>query len=377
MRKLMCSLSGGRCEVSRKSVGRKLVCVLALLVATALLAFPSVAAAERTQVGLSVPFLVGKGDMERMYAGGVRTLRVSLQWQFIELAPGQYDFRRYDQFFLDAAQVGITILPIVEGTPPFVPHTAAAYPTGAGGLARFEEVMQVLAARYGPGGRLFADNPGTPHRPVRTWQIWNEPNLGIYSPDGRPSPRSYATLLAAGNRGLRSADLGAEVVLAALAPGAAYGEREFLRRLLELRSAVSSFDSVAIHPYAPKPGDIKRQFRELASLLKKTGERDRPVWVTEFGWSTDGPKSAYQRKSRGGQAKALHQAATYFKNQNDLRLRGTLWFGWRDTAPYEASISSRIWQPYTGLFSFGGVVKPAWRVFSAAAGGRAGREPLP
>ncbi len=351
--------------------------MLALVLGTALLTLPSAASAERTQVGLSLPHIVAKNDMERMYAGGVRTLRIGIQWQFIEFAPGQYDFRRYDQFFLNAAQVGITILPIVEGTPPFVNHTAAAYPESPSGLARFEELMQVLAARYGPGGQLFAEHPGTPHRPVRTWQIWNEPNLGIYAPNGKPSPASYATLLAAGNRGLRSADLGAEVVLAALAPGAAYGQREFLRRLLERRSAVSSFDSVAIHPYAPQPRGVKQQFREMASLLKKAGERDRPVWVTEFGWSTDGPKGAYQRKSRGEQAKALRRTMTYFKNQNELRLRGTLWFGWRDTAPYVVSISSRIWQPYTGLFSYGGVPKPAWSVFSAAAGGRAGRGPLP
>ena len=47
--------------------------------------------------------------------------------------------------------------------------------------------------RYGPSGTFWTDNPRLPRRPIRTWQVWNEPNFKYFV--ARPNPAEYGKLV--------------------------------------------------------------------------------------------------------------------------------------------------------------------------------------
>ena len=82
-----------------------------------------------------------------------------------------------------------------------------------------------------------------PKRPIRDWQLWNEPDHLYYWSD-QPYVRDYVRLARAGRRAIKDADPGARVVMAGFADrswesiAAVYGA-----------GGKGVFDIVAIHPY--------------------------------------------------------------------------------------------------------------------------------
>jgi hypothetical protein len=78
--------------------------------------------------------------------------------------------------------------------------TGIAYPPKRyADLGRFGAL---LVHRYGPDGTFWSQNPDVQKLPIRSWQIWNEPNLKAYR--GRaPNAKQYAKLLRAAARPIR------------------------------------------------------------------------------------------------------------------------------------------------------------------------------
>ena len=74
-----------------------------------------------------------------------------------------------------------------------------------------------LVRRYGPRGSLWRQNPGVRKVPIKSWQIWNEPNLRIYW-CGRPRARAYARMLRVVGKSIRRVHRRAEIVTAGLPP---------------------------------------------------------------------------------------------------------------------------------------------------------------
>ena len=55
---------------------------------------------------------------------------------------------------------------------------------------------RMLVQRYGTNGLLWRVRPDLPRLPIRSWQIWIEPNLKLYR-CGRQNARQYTNLLRA------------------------------------------------------------------------------------------------------------------------------------------------------------------------------------
>jgi hypothetical protein len=151
-----------------------------------------------------------------MHANGVRSWRVEFSWDLLEPEPGRFDWSRTDRKVLAAARARIDVLGLAVRAPawanggdldPFVPPRDPR---------AFGAFMTALVARYGPAGSLWAEHPEVPRRPVRAWEIWNEPNLAIYF-RAQPFARPYARLLRAASRAVRRADRRATIVLAGMA----------------------------------------------------------------------------------------------------------------------------------------------------------------
>jgi hypothetical protein len=370
------------------AVARAIASGVALAAITTLLA-PGVAAAERAPrdfYGVVPQADVGAGDLERMGEGRVGTVRVTLPWAHIDrtAAPGDYDWSRFDAVVAGASRHGVAVLPTIYTVPSWVARLDGC-PASSGaacsispprtqiGLSLWRSFVAAAVRRYGPEGLFWSLNPALPERPVRNWQVWNEPNSpGFFAP--RPDVDAYAALLTAAAEAIRSVDERADVVLGGLyrypLSGRDGGIRgtDFLERLYERPGIEAAFDGVAIHPYAARMSGVKAQVRRMMRVVRAAGDGDARIWITEIGWASGGRSNPLNR-GRRGQAKRLEQAFRWFTAKRDrLGIRLVAWYAWRDMAPDEVRCQ---WCAHSGLFpTHGDDPKPAWERFVRFTGGR-------
>lgn len=141
---------------------------------------------------------------------------------------------------------------------------------------------------------------------IRTYEIWNEPNLYVFW-EPEPDPAAYGALLKAAARGIRAACPGARVGTG----GVAFWDLRhwdadwgFLRELSAAHPDIcDAFDVAMVHPYtwlmqrAPEydgsvgaiqtPGYVE-MIRRLRAWLADAGCPDRPIVYTEAGWPSWG-----------------------------------------------------------------------------------------
>src|ERR671910_430062 len=152
--------------------------------------------------------------MNQQHSVGVRLIRQVFAWPGIENSPGHYDFDLYDTFVRDAAAKGIAVLPVLHNPPPFYWRGSSHRPPWPPRqLSTMAEFARAVVRRYGPNGSLWRENPGAPSLPIRSWQIWNEPNLGIYWCN-RPNPREYASMLRVVGGAIQLAGSGRQIATA-------------------------------------------------------------------------------------------------------------------------------------------------------------------
>ncbi len=268
-----------------------------------------------------------RSRMQAMAGLGARTVRVDLRWDVVATSAPivagtdpddpSYDWTTYDRIVSEAARAGLRVFFTVWGTPewaadPAVPAIATDPAWGnvrPRDPAEFGAFATAAVSRYSPRG-------------VRSWEVWNEPNMNMflrpqYERRGEEwvavAPETYAALLAAFARGAGAADPDARIVLGGLAPvgdpcgtacrvgdgtPARLGPGQFLRAFAALPEH-ALIDVVAIHPYPsgppPRPGDPPRtrkidvdNLADLQAALRGTPLVDLPVWLTEYGWQTEG-----------------------------------------------------------------------------------------
>ena len=188
-------------------------------------------------------------------------------------------------------QAGIEPLFVLYGSPSWANGVAASVPDQKlyvptdpadfeNWLAEYESFVRAAVDRY--RGR------------VRFWEVWNEenerffwkpaPDVAQYCPLLRPDSGRDSTrgpLGRGGRRGLAGLNASIEI------PGVTF--------LAEIVSRGIAFDRVAIHPYAvqgPAP-DVhipwEGNFDDVALVHDRLAAlgRDVPIWVTEWGWSTN------------------------------------------------------------------------------------------
>lgn len=321
-----------------------------------------------------------EADFKRMERGHVGTLRYAIGWSTVvpTADPADVDWRELDYVVGHAARHGITVLPSVFGTPEWLSELEGCEqkcsitpPQTEQGMFAWRALWAALAHRYGPGGAFWDQRPELPKVPIRTWQVWNEPNSPMfYAP--QPDLFHYAQLVVNATTGLRSQDPGAQVILGGMfgTPiGGAEGGRtawDFLQGLYAV-GLDPYFDGVALHPYAGKMRKVKDQVRRIRRVIRTHGTQPASLWVTEIGW-TSGGDTPLNRGPRG-QAERLEQSFRYFtRSRRRLNLRLVAWFAWRDVPRAQARCG---WCSWAGLFRRQRLTaKPAWREFVGFTGGR-------
>ena len=319
-------------------------------------------------------------DLERMGAGQVGTVRVTLPWQEIDPTPvpGDYLWHEFDQVVAGASREQITVLPTIYTVPGWLARLegcddpaggpcSITPPTTQFGLSQWRSFIAAAVRRYGPEGLFWTLNRDLPERPIRAWQIWNEPNSsGFYQPS--PSIDRYADLLVAASESIRSIDPDASVLLGGLYREGAIDATDFLRGLYARPGIEAAFDGVAIHPYAGRMSGVKGQVRRINRVIKSAGDDQVRIWITEIGWASGGRRTPLNRGPRG-QAKRLEQAFRWFTaKRKPLGIELVAWYAWRDVPLDEFRCR---WCARTGLFPTHSLEpKPAWARFVAFTGGR-------
>jgi hypothetical protein len=298
-----------------------------------------------------------RGALARQRAAGIGLIRQPFAWSEFATDPA-----RYDEFVGAAARAGIRVLPVILG-----PEPAAA--AASGGMApprdpaAFGRYAAALVERYGPAGGFWAAHRDVPKLPVRSWQVWNEPNIRAFWATG-PNAAAYAKLLGTAGAAIHKADPNAEVVTAGL-PTSHMGipATDFLRGIYAA-GGKGGFDTVAVHSYAPTPAAVLDRAKAIATVIRKNRD-DAKLWITEVGWGTGG-KPGPLTVSRRKQAEYLAQTLRALQRERDaLKLRGVVVFQWRDPKPYPGR--REIWPFYAGLLDDQGKPKPALAAVAKAA----------
>ncbi|MBX3062648.1 MAG: hypothetical protein KF726_06715, partial [Anaerolineae bacterium] len=129
---------------------------------------------------------------------------------------------------------------------------------------------------------------------------WNEPNLMFEWGDRQVTPEEYVRFLKLVHDSAHTANPDVIILGGALAPtlepedsAVAMNELDYLRRMYEAGGA-ESFDALAVHTYGftmplqadPAPDQLNwRRVELLIEIMKRYGDGDKPVYITESGWN--------------------------------------------------------------------------------------------
>jgi hypothetical protein len=348
--------------------------ILLVLFAAALLVLAGAPVAQARLpagfVGMSAGDVFAQGgsyreqNMGAIHRAGVRLLREPFSWQDIEPGPGRFDFSRYDAYVAAAARKRLRILPVLFGEPSFY----SSRPAGGGDsnrtypprdVATMARFAAALVARYGPNGTLWRQNPGVRKVPIRAWQIWNEPSLRQY----RISPRGYVRLLGAVGRAIKQVDRRAEIVTAGLPPSTQRGAVRLTRYITQLYKAGGKrvFDTLGLNSYARNAGELNRLLRSIRQLMNRRRDRRARIWITELGWCDRGVRHRFCVGARRVSRNIKASFRVIKRKRGAYRLRGFVYFAWRDARPYGRG---DMWGLHTGLLKLNGRRKASYRVFS-------------
>ncbi len=271
---------------------------------------PEVPQSDEMAYGFNIAWRADEGGLEynqntrlAVEQAGFNGVRCQVHWSEVQREPDWLDPLPIDRM-LDAYEgTNVRVMVSIVGAPDW-----ALDEDGEQLLTdynMFAEFMSFMADRY--RGRIQA------------WEIWNEQNMA-HEMHGTVRVSNYARLLEAGYQGVKSADPDALVIFGGLTPTGindpevAVNDVDYLRSFYEFEGGhfTQFFDVLGMHlnatnnppdttyPDNPGPGEWTDhnsfyflRGQDLRAVMQEFGD-ERPVWVTEFGWTTENPAPGYE-----------------------------------------------------------------------------------
>jgi hypothetical protein len=291
----------------RRCTCRTLAVMILAVLASLAVQRPAQAAAKPT-LGIHAHLLwadVDGPELERQLdaskQAGARIVRVDVGWSSLEQGgKGQWStwYRdRLDNLVEQAHKRNLKLLLTLADSPCWASSAPASIKQSCAGSwwdrgvqyytptnpQDYADALATLVRRYGSR--------------VAAWEIWNEPN----SPDYYKAPdaaRDYVAIVRAAYRAAKGVDRNTKIVAGAVMQS----DYEFTERLYAA-GIKGYFDAFSIHPYCEDraPSDpwhdewmrlsFIRGIPKVRSVMARHGDW-RPMWLTEFGWSTSTTRNA-------------------------------------------------------------------------------------
>jgi len=304
--------------------------------------------------------VMGNGPLDRagvdlaeesalMRRSGVETVRLPIEWpdlqpyarfadvpdwergRFVDVAGIPTAFAVTDARIRAAALNDVEVLALVMRSPLWAGHNPKNYMTPPRNPAAYGRFLLALIGRYGVNGSFWAENGELPRRPLRNFQIWNEPNLKYHFPITPWAP-AYVKLLRSSYKAIKNADPQATVVSAGM-PNFVW--RDYAELFGAGMRARGYFDAIAVHPYTDDAAGCIEMLSRVRRVLDANGASRSPIWVTETGWPSARGKAKVLPRNEGwittpaGQAKKLAEVyRSYAKSARRLNLARVYWYSW-------------------------------------------------
>jgi hypothetical protein len=262
-------------------------------------------------------------QMASMVGNGVESVRAAFNWaaaqpyvswsqvpsaersEFVTGPEGRpISYAVTDEIVGDAARHGLTVLPTLLYAPAWDAQN------NPGGFkiperdAPYAEFAAAMVRRYGPNGSFWAQNRQIPRRPVRMWQVWNEPNISAYW--RQPFAKGYVPLLRITRQAIKQADPGAKIVLGALTNLA----WRSIGQIYAVKGARSLFDVVSVNGFTSTPSDVILYLRLMRHAMDRYGDVTKPLIASEISWPSAKGQTAQRNDfntTENGQARDIAQ----------------------------------------------------------------------
>lgn len=243
-------------------------------------------------------------DLERATALGINEIRLDFDWSKLEREPGEYSWSTTDRIVEAANSHDIAIHALVTYTPSWArpPSTSDKHPPSD--LNDFGTFVRAAVQRYSSQG-------------IRSWEIWNEPNVdSFWSEPNGPDPETFAALVSAASEAIRATDPDALVISGGLAPavdvpGEEVAPETFLEAFLS-HIEPGTIDAVGVHPYSypAAPDDRSKSWNlfgrlpSIHQLASELSDEPMPLWITEFGAPTGDASRSVSERAQARQVEA-------------------------------------------------------------------------
>jgi hypothetical protein len=342
--------------VLRAAPTRALILVVALLGLAALLlglaapatasaAGPTIAAGPSPMLGVNTGLLFNSRRYSRaqidaqltaLARTGATTVRSDALWETAEPSPPaftvqvsppfvgtmhRYDWRANDLVAGSLAEHGLRWLPIIDYSAPWAESVRGDDHSAPSSVGDYASYAAAVAARYGPGGTFWQQNPKLAPLPVETYEIWNEPDSRDF---WRPAPdaAAYARLYSTARAAITTVEPSAHVIVGGLTNPA-----WFVPALTSADPGIrDQLDGVAIHPYGPTPEDVLSNVRSARLAMRVAGLAIVPLYVTEFGWPTH-PATTWDWASAQARPGYIQRTFTGLA-RTDCGIAGVLMYAW-------------------------------------------------
>ena len=127
----------------------------------------------------AAPLETQEKQFDLMARSGVESVRSVISWDGVQpYRDSEFNFRGTDPTVRLAAERGMSVLPVVLYAPPWA-RVFEGRQYSPPRTQPFQAFLRAAIERYGSERQLLGGEPVVPKRPVRDWQIWNEPNLDL------------------------------------------------------------------------------------------------------------------------------------------------------------------------------------------------------
>lgn len=262
-------------------------------------------------------------ELDALKATGARWLRHDFDWKSCENTKGSYNWTPIDRMVNGCKSRGIQVCATVAYTPPWARPNGTTDKCAPTNIADYVNFVKACVTRYLPQG-------------VRTWEVWNEPNI-IQFWQPHPDPVKYTAMLKQSYTAIKALDAGATVISAGLAPaGGTVGSDYVSPRnyLTAMYSNGATFDAFGLHPYAYPygifaAGDWNQWYSmdKTFAIMQANGDGAKKIWATEYGAPTGNVSG--RSVTEATQAQFVKDAVTEWKKKP---YAGQLmWYVLRDT----------------------------------------------